>query len=1230
MNIGQTIGNYRLVEKLGEGGIGVVFGAQHTQLSRRAAIKVLRPEFSADKDMVSRFFTEAESVNLVQHPGIVSIFEFGRLPDQTAYIVMELLEGDTLKKRMAARLGLPGLRLIRQIASALAAVHAHGIVHRDLKPDNVIIVADPDVPGGERCKILDFGIAKIRAPVVPEGVDLHATRSGQMMGTPIYMSPEQFRDAAAVTDRADVYSLGVMLYEVLAGQPPFVGQGLADLAGMHLYVPPRPLREHDPTLPEALEALVGRMLAKAPGDRPSMTEVAAQLDAIIEAALPASSVTGGARGPTGVIAPVGALPSHLSGPTLPHGAPATQARTAPGPATLGPGRRRALVPALVLTGAALLGAGGVLIWRRQQQPQVVVLPPPAPPPPIAPPAPAPVDLLALREQALRALQEGLREADAGLRRRALAVLEKGRDPRYSALAAPLLRDGDPEVQAQAAHAVQRLGDRGAVPALLALLDDSTVAQEVRVQAAGALLALGEPKGERLLRGALRDRDDRVRLGAARWLAERGERRAQKLLLDAGDLDEDRALVLGRLARRGEREAEEALRRYLAPERPTDELTVRAAEELARGEDVPARALLEQLARTDGPLRVRAARTLALLDEPAVHDQLLAAFSDAAAAVPERALAAEGLGASGRKESALPLAGVLPREAAAAQRLRLAAAGALLQLAALDPDLIGKESLILLSERLKEAAPAARALAVASLGDAEPGSAVPLLGEAIRDAEPAVRQSAARALGRTRVRAAVPVLGTALGDSVEDVRTEALASVAKVGQHLRGKGEPVDDMVKLVAERPAAGGAAERVARAATLVRLGERAPMQELQEALREKDPAVRVNAAAALVEGGDERGVPVLEKTVAGKGAVALHARGHLLRLGKAVPSATPTYDPGRSEDERVALVAHAAHLPEGEALAILRRAAHDLAVAVRLQVVEALGELPALLLKAAGRRVLATLLSDSDPLVRSRAGLLAARLPALKRQAPDKAEDKGQAPGPAPAPAPVDAGTGAPDAAGKQAQAPQKGHLIIEAEEGVSHQLDRRPPQRGPQGAVSLSPGKHKVSYAGGAIEVEVPPGETVTVRVPLSQGEQAVLDAEEAFAAGDLAKAQERLSRARGLLGRSGGSKDRWVGLLLTQARLHEAGGRWLEAMNELEQLDRKVPPGSRSAAQRAAAQEVFGRVSAKLGRVKVSKETDGACRTTEIWALPGVHEIDVGGQTREIRVRAGQITEVEACK
>ncbi len=347
--IGESVGPYRITRKIGEGGMGTVFAAQHTLLGHQAAVKVLRKEYSRDEALLQRFFNEARAAALAKHPGIIAVLDFGHTANGSAYIVMEYLDGEPLSRRLRrGRLLEPdAARLARQVASALEVAHSRHVVHRDLKPDNVFLVPDPEVVGGERAKVLDFGIAKLAGDQGPSAV---MTSTGQVMGTPTYMAPEQARGAANVDHRADVYALGVLLYEMVTGRPPFVGEGAGDVIAKHIYIPPQDPRERVPELSGALTAVILRCLEKEPGAR---YQSMAALSAALEAA-GASDAT-----PAPLIPPMAALASGV-GTTM-----SSAAAAALDPAG-GRGRaRRRLVIALLALAAVLTGtAVGLAVSKR--------------------------------------------------------------------------------------------------------------------------------------------------------------------------------------------------------------------------------------------------------------------------------------------------------------------------------------------------------------------------------------------------------------------------------------------------------------------------------------------------------------------------------------------------------------------------------------------------------------------------------------------------------------------------------------------------------------------------------------------------------------------------------------------------------------------------------------------------------------------------------------------------
>jgi serine/threonine-protein kinase len=297
--VGAFFGNYRAVEKLREGGMGAVYLAEHVTLGRKAAVKVLLPAHGSRPDLMERLFTEARALANLSHPALVDVFDYGVTADGAAYLVMEYLPGETLAERLARGGPLPvadALELGRQIASGVGAAHAQGIVHRDLKPDNVILVPDPEVPGRERVKILDFGVAKLMTPSLR---DARATQPGLVVGTPDFMAPEQSRGCAAVDHRADVYALGCLLYAALVGRPPFPYGDVGSVLAAHQREPVTAPRALVPRLPAAVEAVVLRALEKRPEARfQSMDELGRALAALAAegAASDPRGGRGGARG----------------------------------------------------------------------------------------------------------------------------------------------------------------------------------------------------------------------------------------------------------------------------------------------------------------------------------------------------------------------------------------------------------------------------------------------------------------------------------------------------------------------------------------------------------------------------------------------------------------------------------------------------------------------------------------------------------------------------------------------------------------------------------------------------------------------------------------------------------------------------------------------------------------------------------------------------------------------
>ncbi len=374
-------GRFHVEQLLGEGGMGRVYIADEKRLQRRCALKVLLPELAGDKDCVERFLREAQAIAQIHHENVVDIYHLGDdTGDGVVFFAMELLQGEDLETRLGDRQRRPlaweqVCQWIAQAAGAVAAVHAAGMIHRDLKPSNIFIAKRRD--GRERVKLLDFGIVKTtnRAAL---------TSTGAAIGTPYYMSPEQVL-ALPLDPRADIYSLGAVLFEALADRPVFLGEAL-QVAMQHCNIPAPRLGVVAPDLaiPPELEALVAQMLAKDPAERPqSMLEIEDFLNNLVPATnqlAHSSSIARPITRPHSVRMSIATTPT-----TIPPTAPTVEAVFDFTPA---PEKRRWLIPALLGT----IVAAGVLVavllgGETPTAPETppVVAAPPVMTPPVTPP-----------------------------------------------------------------------------------------------------------------------------------------------------------------------------------------------------------------------------------------------------------------------------------------------------------------------------------------------------------------------------------------------------------------------------------------------------------------------------------------------------------------------------------------------------------------------------------------------------------------------------------------------------------------------------------------------------------------------------------------------------------------------------------------------------------------------------------------------------------------------------
>jgi HEAT repeat protein len=577
--VGERLGKYLVTEKLGEGGMGVVFAGVHEALGREVAIKLLRAELSRNPQLVPRFQAEAEAVSRIGHANIVAVYDFGRLDDGSLYYVMERIRGRNMAERLAQG---PlerdeAVAIFGQICRALQATHAKKIVHRDLKPDNVLLqYTRPGQP--PLVKVLDYGIAKIRG----DDHQKNLTAVGMLMGTPAYMAPEQVTSAQSVDGRADLYSLGAMLYQTLTGAPPFMGEPMVVLT-KHVSEAPVPPSQRAQVSP-ALEAVVLKALAKDPAQRqPDAMTFLAELEA--------------------------AWPKQVQPATFVPQAPVAPASSSPAPSPAAPPSRK-LGWLAIPVGVIAAGAVAFFLWQKPKPPPAVV-----------------------EDQPLKALSAAL-AGDVSSRRLALEAIGDSGDRAALPLVTAALDDANPEVRraaAQAASAVGKPGDTALAGALANAGQRSggALALEIFV----ARLRLGDASVADDLSRALSAKagDPTARLRAATAMAEKGRIKAPQLHAAIAAVPAARRALkwpaYAQLFQLGDdanfaRELEAAIKGKDPVAR------IDAAQTLARAGDPDGKAALAEIARNGSAQdRLDAASVLAELGDAAAGAQLVATLAD---------------------------------------------------------------------------------------------------------------------------------------------------------------------------------------------------------------------------------------------------------------------------------------------------------------------------------------------------------------------------------------------------------------------------------------------------------------------------------------------------------------------------------------------------------------------------------------------------------------------------
>ncbi len=1283
---GVLADRYQILERLSAGGMGVVYKAKHLALDDVVAIKLLlKPQDETDR---KRFLLEARLSTKIKHPNTVYISDFGILPDGRSYLVMEFLRGQTLSAAIKSGRMEPlrACRIAVQIARGLATVHDQNIVHRDLKPDNVFLLNQQGQDGTtDFVKIVDFGIAKATglpggtqldlpaAPTTSDGNQTGAvpaqltkqmteqlralqsqlggnmTLKSAILGTPRYMSPEAIK-GKTVDGRADQYSLGCVLFQLLTGRVPFQEDDLMGLLTQHMYEPIPSVCKEVPTVSAELGAIVERLLAKKPEDRyASMRAVEQALDQEVERILVA-------RGERAVISTALAGLLKVQGRGL-------------GATILIRGRA---IPLWAMGPLALcLLIGGAWLGVRFLAPsQKEVL--------------DPGEMAELRRRALVVLREAIAKGPEPLQVAATTTMGMTHDRLLIADLEALLGHESVLVRAAAAEALGQFGDRRLVPKLRALLEGGQQPTNVQLGAAISLSRLGDARGTELVSSMLASTSAELQLRAALSQCEHPSARSKQVLqgfLQSSGLPVPvRTSILYCRARSGEGAAVTALRSQ-AQEGTVPAERIAAQAKLAMLGDISWRDALRDLVDKRGPEHLLAARLTAtpedLRGRPAFRDVVVNNKNGPGV----RKLGAEGLGATGELFDARLLGKEMGVAALPLDMQQIFAAGILL-IGVHDPALMGEDSLVWAAGVLADGTWLERQAAVGVLGEIKTEESRQLLGRALRDVDKRVRVSAARALGKHVHRATLPVLRPALQDPEREVRVEALRSIAKVSfvlypsmpdllpqlhdwlDPLFGSGATQEHVLTLglyfhmgerqrLADLTALQGAAEPETRLLVLDQLATERSLTA--KFLTDPEKKVSLRAAKLLGEVGDRQAIPILKAALSRGGPDALLATGMLARLNQRPSSAAEVvalYDalPPESQAEALPL---ALSLPRELAKEVVMRAARSTEPEQRLAAAVAASDLPTEVKpsdelrdsRPPGWAILQYLVTDDDVSIRMRAQSLLWSLDWHPREEPtlESAAGHGRvvsqppdlgAPPPPDMAAPVDM-LPPTDLAPAPVEAVKYGSLELQGPSFVQVQLDGQRWMLIPTKATSLSVGTHQVQTMSGIKKVSIHEGKVDSLELQASPIEQAAHDGIELYKKKELDKSLRLLERAYSGCERQRGKLSKPCASIMAEVTYYKAQvltgqDRPDAAATEYQRFIDIDAKGPTLDPLRGPAKSALEKLSTKLGLVVFKHMTKKGCTEEKQFVMPGNPTFVLAGEERSIRIRARQTVNLGECQ
>lgn len=1005
--IGVDLGNYRVEEKIAEGGMGLIYRAVHTVIGRQAAIKVLTEKYSNDQNMIKRLHREARAVNRIGHPNIVDIFDFGRTPDNRQYFAMEFLEGESLAPIIDRQKGgLPWSfisQVFTQSLDALGAAHDMGIVHRDIKPENFLVANAED--GSIIAKVLDFGIAK-SVDAGPEGEQL--TRAGSVMGTPEYIAPEQIR-GKAVDGRADLYAMGVILFELITGKRPYSSAKVMNLLMSHLRDPIPPITPvaEEQGIPKHVIAAISKAMAKQPEDRFQDARSFAQALGLTPRST--ASKDGTRPLPEMFWETDGSeqLEREASSPSIPRASIETRlsgnmrAVTESDLQSLGDVRKKNrllwFVPIILILASA--GAITYTAIKRFQSSKISQnnklkhannnatneLN-------------AAKDLNELLFRVRKTLREGLLSSDPTIRRHAVQGLGELHDKGAKRKIFKILRsDPDSLVQNSAAFSLSQLGDPDISSELLEIRQE--VEDNVQVAIDDALRRVHDKRGLSGLLKAIKSNKKSIRVTAALALADAGDQRAIKVLEPLISAQNSKLLtkILSALAKVNHSKAIQTLKKGI--QSGDDPTRLQFAQALAKlGDETALPALRKLLENNKSNLsnQIVAAKSLSLLGDFSGLDTMKKGLSDHSAQI--RILAADALGTLGDRVALSPLSTKLGDHQIL---VKTVAAEAISRILSLLPNKLIKSSQDWILAALNQGDWSTRYAAIGATNEMDPELAVELLGWAYQDKDARIRIAAISQLGNLSKTSpkARRFVESALSDKDSKVRIAAALALGKVG----------DKKAKAMLERVVFDKNKDvGMAAAGQLLKSGDTRHLSALKKALRSKNPAtrkqaisalanwsnkekrqallakglkdsnsaVRLEAALALAQFGDSSGANILKKAVSNPRAnksKVIHALSSLgLLKTKEINRLSRNKDPAL---RAIAVNAAKESLSAKESKRVALRASRDDDAIVRRAAARALASLASK--DSSLRTPLQKLSKDTDPAVRASAAIGLSRLP-------------------------------------------------------------------------------------------------------------------------------------------------------------------------------------------------------------------------------------------------------------